>query len=130
LSVIYVSAGILVCTDGRILITERTDDGPFHGMWEFPGGKIADGESAEEALRRELREEIGIDVEQCAAFMRLRHDYPDRSVDLRFFKVSRWRGNPVGLENQQMRWVVAAEIEDGLMLPADLPVIDALRNSS
>ena len=126
LNTIHVVAGILSAGDGRILITERNDAGPLHGMWEFPGGKIADGETPEGALSRELLEEIGIEVLECVSFMRLHHDYADRSVDLRFFKITRWRGDPQPLEHQAMRWVLPVDIEDDLMLPADLPVLEAL----
>ena len=121
-----VAAGILASADGRVLITERTGGGPFNGMWEFPGGKIAAGETAESALIRELREEIGIEASACEPFMQLEHDYPDRSVHLQFFKVAHWKGEPSGMEGQQMRWLLPADIDVDTMLPADAPVIDAL----
>ena len=123
-----VAAGILAATDGRVLITERTGGGPFNGMWEFPGGKIAAGETAESALIRELREEIGIEASVCEPFMQLEHDYPDRSVHLQFFKVDRWKGEPTSMEGQRMRWLLPAEIDVNIMLPADAPVIEALAN--
>ena len=121
-----VAAGILVDVRGRVLITERIGDGQFQGMWEFPGGKIAPGESAESALARELQEEIDIEVLECASFMRLEHDYPDRSVRLHFFKVEQWSGVPAGIEGQRLNWVLPAEIDVDLILPADVPVIEAL----
>ena len=121
-----VVAGILTAGDGRILIAERTSDRPFSGMWEFPGGKIAAGESQQQALSRELEEELGIVVQKSVFFMTLEHDYPDRAVRLNFFKITGWSGDPSGLEGQKIRWVSPADIEDGLMLPADAPVIDAL----
>jgi 8-oxo-dGTP diphosphatase len=122
-----VAAGILADPNGRLLITERTGGGPFQGMWEFPGGKIAAGESAESALVRELREEIGIEVRECTPFMRLEHEYSDRVVRLQFFRVGRWLGEPVGLEAQELRWVLPGEIDVSAMLPADAPVIAALQ---
>ena len=121
-----VAAGILADVHGRVLITERIGDGPFQGMWEFPGGKMASGESAESALVRELREEIDIEVLECASFMRLEHDYADRLVRLHFFKVEQWRGVPEGIEGQRLNWVLPAEIDVDLILPADAPVIAAL----
>ena len=121
-----VSAGILVDVHGRVLLTERIGDGPFHGMWEFPGGKMVPGESAESALIRELREEIDIEVLEYASFMRLEHDYPDRSVRLHFFKVEQWSGVPAGMEGQRLNWVLPAEIDVDRILPADAPVIEAL----
>lgn len=122
-----VAAGILVDAEHRVLITERLGDGPFSGMWEFPGGKIAAGESPASALVRELTEEIGIVAQQFELFRCLDHDYPDRAVRLHFFTVSHWRGEALAMEGQQIRWVLPADIEAGLMLPADLPVIEALR---
>ena len=123
---IDVSAGILADEDGRVLITERLGEGPFQGMWEFPGGKIASGETAEAALIRELQEEIGIDALEFAPFMLLEHDYPDRSVRLHFFKVKKWQGEPIGIDGQKLRWIMPAEIDPGCLLPADAPVIAKL----
>jgi 8-oxo-dGTP diphosphatase len=122
-----VAAGILRKNDGRVLITERLGGGPFHGMWEFPGGKIGAGESAEQALARELTEELGIGLRDASHFMHLEHDYPDRSVSIDFFLVYTWDNEPAGLEGQQLRWVKAASLADHNLLPADVPVIEALR---
>jgi 8-oxo-dGTP diphosphatase len=121
-----VSAGILADDEGRVLITQRLGDGPMHGLWEFPGGKIAAGESAESALVRELCEEISVDVLHYASFMSVEHDYPDRSVRLQFFIVDAWQGEAVGVEGQRIRWVLPAEIDPDSILPADKPVIAAL----
>lgn len=121
-----VAAGILRDADGRVLIAERLGDGPFHGMWEFPGGKIGAGESAEQALHRELAEELGVRLESSRHFMHLKHDYPDRSVSIDFFLVSAWRNEPEGLEGQRLRWVEAGGLADANLLPADRPVIEAL----
>ena len=123
---IDVSAGILADENGRVLITEVVSDGPFQGMWEFPGGKIADGETAEAALIRELQEEIGIEALTLAPFMLLEHDYPDRSVRLHFFEVNKWHGEPTGIDGQKLRWIMPAEIDPGCLLPADAPVIAKL----
>jgi 8-oxo-dGTP diphosphatase len=123
-----VAAGILRDATGRILITERLGGGPFHGMWEFPGGKIASNESAEQALARELGEELGIELQDSAHFMHLEHDYPDRSVSIDFFLVRSWKNDPEGLEVQQLRWVEAGALADQNLLPADVPVIAALQH--
>jgi 8-oxo-dGTP diphosphatase len=122
----HVAAGILRDASGRILITERLCDGPFNGLWEFPGGKIDDAESAQEALSRELAEELGITVTAAQPFMELHHEYPDRIVDLEFFLVSDWQGEPAGLEGQGIRWVAISELNSEELLPADKPVVDAL----
>jgi 8-oxo-dGTP diphosphatase len=122
-----VAAGILHDGDGRVLITERLCDGPFDGLWEFPGGKISADESAGEALRRELEEELGIEATDLRPFMELHHEYPDRIVDLEFFLVSAWNGEPQGLEGQGVRWLAAADLDPGELLPADAPVVAALQ---
>ncbi len=110
-----------------MLIAERLGGGPFHGMWEFPGGKIGDGEKAGDALARELAEELGIEVRASESMMKLCHEYPDRIVSIEFFIVSAWYNEPVGLEGQQLEWVPVADLEAARLLPADLPVIEALK---
>jgi len=124
----HVAAGILRDTAGRVLISERLCDGPYNGLWEFPGGKIGAGESAADALRRELAEEIGVTVTAAQPFMDLHHEYPDRTVDLEFFLVTGWEGEPVGLEGQGIRWVASSELRATELLPADKPVIKRLLN--
>ena len=122
-----VAAGILCDSKGRILIAERLDDGPFHGLWEFPGGKIVSGETSSQALSRELAEELGIEVTEWSSFMNLRHEYDDRTVSIEFFLVSDWNAEPVGREGQELRWVPAESLDPEELLPADMPVVAALR---
>ena len=124
-----VAAGILCDAKGRVLIAERLGDGPFHGMWEFPGGKIGDDETAIEALARELAEELGIEITTCASFMNLRHEYDDRIVTIEFFIVSDWQSEPVGREGQALRWVPRERLDAGELLPADVPIIEALQQN-
>lgn len=122
-----VAAGILCDSEGRILIAERLGGGQFHGLWEFPGGKIIPGESAPQALSRELAEELGIEATTISSFMNLRHEYDDRVVSIEFFIVSDWNSDPVGREGQELRWVTAESLDADELLPADMPVIEALR---
>ena len=110
-----VAAGILCDAEGRILIAERLGGGPFHGLWEFPGGKIGADETSVQALSRELAEELGIEVTTCASFMNLRHEYDD------------WNSDPVGREGQALRWVRRERLDAAELLPADVPVVEALR---
>ena len=124
----HVAAGILRDAAGRVLITERLCDGPFDGLWEFPGGKIGADETPSNALRRELAEELGIEVTVSQPYMALHHEYPDRTVDLEFFLVTAWQGEPLGLEGQGVRWVLPAELDPAELLPADAPVVDALNS--
>lgn len=124
-----VAAGILCDNAGRILIAERLGGGPFQGLWEFPGGKIAPGETAPQALSRELAEELGIEVTECASFMNLRHEYDDRVVTIEFFIVSDWNSDPVGREGQTLRWVRREKLDAAELLPADVPVVEALQSN-
>ena len=126
---VRVAAGILRDADGCILLTERLCDGPFNGLWEFPGGKIGPGESATQALARELAEELGIELQATRHFMSLCHDYADRSVSIDFFLVTDWHNDPAGIEGQRLRWVDASLLDANELLPADLPVIKALQGS-
>jgi 8-oxo-dGTP diphosphatase len=111
-----------------VLITERLCDGPFNGLWEFPGGKIRSNETSLQALVRELAEEIGIEVITSRSFMSLCHEYPDRSVEIEFFLISEWQCEPVGREGQQLRWVDRRLLDSAELLPADVPVIEAIRS--
>jgi 8-oxo-dGTP diphosphatase len=122
-----VAAGILCDAEGRVLIAERLGGGPFQGLWEFPGGKISADESSVEALSRELAEELGIEITACASFMNLRHEYDDRVVTIEFFIVSEWNSEPVGREGQDLRWVPRDSLDADELLPADVPVVEALR---
>jgi 8-oxo-dGTP diphosphatase len=122
-----VAAGILCDSQGRILIAERLGGGPFHGLWEFPGGKIVSGETAPQALSRELAEELGIEVTASSSFMNLRHEYDDRIVTIEFFIVSEWNSDPVGREGQELRWVPTELLDADELLPADVPVVKALQ---
>lgn len=127
---IHVAAGILRDEHGQILITERQGDGAFTGLWEFPGGKVRKGEAPPAALRRELAEELGIGVTACAHFMSVRHDYPDRQVAIDFYFVTGWRDQPRGLEGQGLRWLSPELLDEQLLLPADAPVVRALKGSA
>ncbi len=122
-----VAAGILCDSKGRVLISERLGDGPFHGMWEFPGGKIGPNETARQALSRELDEELGIEVTAYSSFMNLRHEYDDRIVTIEFFIVSDWNSMPVGREGQRLRWVPKNQLDALKLLPADMPIVTALQ---
>lgn len=123
----HVAAGILIDTDGRLLITDRSRARSMREFWEFPGGKLASGESAEDALRRELAEELGIEIISLEHFCSLEHDYPGMRAAIDFFLVRQWQGTPSGVEGQALKWLRPAEIFPGMLLPADAPVLDLLR---
>ncbi len=124
---IVVVAGALIDGQERVLIAARPPGKHMAGRWEFPGGKIAAGESPETALRRELREELGIEVRRCRFEMSLVHAYPDREVELLFHVVEAWTGTPESREGQSLRWVPISALGDEDILEADLPFIRTLQ---
>jgi 8-oxo-dGTP diphosphatase len=99
-------------------------------FWEFPGGKLRHGESAAAALQRELAEELGIRVDCFEHFQQLEHRYPDAHVVIDFFLVLKWSGVPEGLDGQNLAWVAALDLDARRLLPADVPVVKALRDAA
>ncbi len=122
-------AGIVRDADGRVLITDRAQAKSMQDYWEFPGGKIRTGESAQAALSRELGEELGISIDSCVHFHRLSHDYPEIRVAIDFFLVGTWRGTPSGREGQSLRWSRVEDLSADALLPADAPVVEMLKDS-
>jgi 8-oxo-dGTP diphosphatase len=127
---LHVVAGVLRDQYGRVLIAQRPADKHMGGYWEFPGGKIAPGESAEGALARELGEELGIVLRGCHRLLRLQHEYEDRSVELDVLVVEDYEGVPAGREGQALKWVRAEELGNEALLPADRPIVEALAVST
>lgn len=106
-----VVAGVIYSPDHRrVLIARRPDHVHQGGLWEFPGGKIGPGETARDALVRELAEELAIEVLHCAPLLTVDHDYPTRAVSLAVWSVTEFRGRAVGNEGQQIAWVDLAEL--------------------
>lgn len=97
------------------------------GRWEFPGGKVAAGESESAALVRELREELGVAVSACRPFMRLSHEYGDRFVELSLWLVDAFSGKPTGLDGQALKWVAVERLGEEDILEADAPFVVALQ---
>jgi 8-oxo-dGTP diphosphatase len=123
---ILVVAAAIFDPAGSVLIAERPPGKHMAGRWEFPGGKVAPGETEEAALARELREELGIECLAARPMMRLRHRYPDREVELSLWVVGRYRGEPRGLDGQRLKWVPRAELQGEDILEADRPFVAAL----
>ena len=121
-----VVAAALFDDGGRVLIAQRPAGKALAGRWEFPGGKVAAGESERDALRRELREELGIEVTAARPFMRLSHAYEDRDVELSLWIVERFAGKPRSLDAQALKWVLPAQLPGEDILEADRPFIAAL----
>jgi 8-oxo-dGTP diphosphatase len=123
---VEVAAAVIFDADGKFLLAERPAGKVYAGYWEFPGGKIESGESADHALRRELHEELGIDVERAYPWITRDYDYPHAAVRLRFFRVTRWRGELHGRENQRFSWQSTRNLTVAPLLPANAPILRAL----
>jgi 8-oxo-dGTP diphosphatase len=123
---LHVVAGVLYDAAGRVLLAQRPDGKFMAGKWEFPGGKLHVGETEAAALKRELAEELGIEVLACSMLMRLEHQYPDRQVSLSVWSVGHYSGSAQGLEGQALRWVAPAALFGEDLLPADWPIVDVL----
>ncbi len=130
LPILLVAAVALIDADGRVLIAKRPEGKPMAGLWEFPGGKIADGESPEAALIRELGEELGIEIDQrCLAPLTFAsHRYEDFHLLMPLFVCRVWQGVVTPLEGQEIAWVRPMQLHDYAMPPADAPLIPMLRD--
>ncbi|WMJ67842.1 Nudix family hydrolase [Stenotrophomonas sp. 24(2023)] len=124
---IHVVAGVITDARGRILLNRRTENRDMAGLWEFPGGKREAGESSEQALVRELREELGIDADVGDWLMDVPQVYPDKHLTLEVRHIRSWKGSPRGREGQAITWVAPDKLVRYSMPPADLPVVAALR---
>lgn len=128
-SPIDVAAG-LVFHGGHLLLTQRRLGDHLGGLWEFPGGKREEGESMEGALKRELREELGVEVEVGACFAKVDHAYPDRAVHIEFFLCRLISGVPKPIACAGLAWARPADFARYEFPPADAQVLGALTQNS
>ena len=124
---VEVAAAVIERPDGCFLLARRPEGKPYAGWWEFPGGKVEKGESARAALDRELQEELGIRVIEAVPWLKRTFVYPHAHVMLRFFRVSAWEGTPQPHEGQALVWTQALAPEVEPILPANGPILKALR---
>lgn len=120
---VHAVAGILQ-RDNKILVAERPAGKPYSGYWEFPGGKIEANESGEQALIRELQEELGIVVNRAQFLFHHEYTYPDKIVYLELWRVTQFLGEPASQENQQLRWVSASEMMNMNWLEGNWAIVD------
>jgi len=124
-----VAAGILLDSEGRYLLGQRPAGKPYAGYWEVPGGKVETGETIFQALKRELQEELGIDIQSCEKLTVLEHDYPHAFVRLYVSIIRDWTGTPMGCEGQALSWELIASETPSVepLLPAAWPMLECLR---
>jgi len=124
--IVNAAVAVLLRDDGQVLLGQRPQGKPWGGWWEFPGGKIEQGESPYHALQRELQEELGTKAIEAYPWLTRSFDYPERKVKLHFFIVRRWTDAPHGREGQLLSWQNPAALTVDPMLPANAPILSAL----
>jgi len=123
---VHVAVGVISDGARRILVSRRPEHVHQGGLWEFPGGKVEAGETVEQALRRELMEELAIDVRASHSLLTIQHDYTDKSVYLDVWWVSGFDGEPQGREGQPWCWIDAAELHTLAFPEANRPILAAI----
>jgi 8-oxo-dGTP diphosphatase len=123
---VHVAVGVILNAREQVLIARRSIDSHQGGLWEFPGGKLETGESVEQALFRELKEELAIEVSECSALVSIEHDYGDKLVLLDVCMVHAFTGDPVGVEGQVLRWIRIDQLEDYQFPAANKPIVKLL----
>ena len=126
MALVIVVVGILIDEAGRVLVTRRAPGAHQGGLWEFPGGKVEEGETLIEALARELNEELGVLVETTEPLVVLEHDYGDKQVRLDVHRGTRWSGEPRGLEGQPLAWHRPEQRRDWAFPAANQPILERL----
>ncbi|WP_445367131.1 Nudix family hydrolase [Methylomonas sp. BW4-1] len=122
---LHVAVGVIRDGDGKILITQRAKHAHQGGLWEFPGGKLEADEPVQQALARELAEEVGIQVQTATPLIKINHDYGDRQVLLDVWNVTAFTGQARGCEGQAMRWIDAEQLREFSFPAANIPIIAA-----
>lgn len=120
-------AAAVIFIDGQFLLSKRKAEQHQGNKWEFPGGKIDNGESVEQALARELKEELDIDVENQQEFINLDFEYPEKKVSLYFQLVTNYQGQERGVEGQEVAWFDPKQIQELTFPDANLPVLEKIK---
>jgi len=123
---VHVAVAVMINKEGQVLIARRPEDAHQGGLWEFPGGKVEAGENLNVALKRELAEELGIELLRCEPLLQINHDYHDKAVLLDVWRVTDFSGEPYGREQQPVRWVSIESLKEYQFPKANEPILDAL----
>jgi len=127
MSVVHVAVGVILDERKHILIARRPVGSHQGGLWEFPGGKFEVGESLEQALARELYEELGIEVKRTVRLLQHEHDYGDKTVLLDVCLVPEFTGRAMGMEGQALQWVPVEHLGRYQFPAANVPIVEALK---
>ena len=123
---LVVAVGVAVDPSGRLLVGQRPVGKAYAGQWEFPGGKLEPGETGYQALVREFREELGLEVLSARPLFSCLHNYPDRKVELHLWQVTDFRGEARGLEGQELRWVSPTDLRSLDFLKGNRSLLDRI----
>lgn len=126
---IKVAAAVIINSQGETLVSLRLPNSHQGGKWEFPGGKFELHETAEQALIRELQEELGISIEHTEPFINLQYTYPEKTIDLHVLKVLSYTGEPEGLEGQRVEWVSTEKLKTLEFPAANYAILDELQKT-
>jgi len=127
---IHVVVGVIFNSQGQLLVTQRPPQKSWSGYWEFPGGKLEPGETPFQTLVRELKEELAIEVLSAKAWSTLKYTYPEKTVFLDLWLVSRFQGTLNGLEGQAFQWVDLNNLPELEFLPANKLILESIKNHS
>jgi len=126
MKVVHVAVGVII-SDQEVFLTKRHAEAHQGGKWEFPGGKVENNESVYQALARELKEEVSIDILACQPFLLIEHDYGDKKVKLEIFLVDQFLGQPTALEGNEEQWCKLSDL-DSLEFPdANAAIVEKLK---
>jgi 8-oxo-dGTP diphosphatase len=125
--IVHVAVAVIVNTNNEVCISLRHKKTHQGGLWEFPGGKVEHGESVKQALLREIREELNLEIKQSRPLITINHNYHDKAVCLHVCKVILYQGEATGLEGQQVKWLPVAQLSADDFPAANLPIIKALQ---
>ncbi|MFD2164964.1 8-oxo-dGTP diphosphatase MutT [Thalassotalea euphylliae] len=128
MKVVHVAVGVIL-RDKQVFLTRRHENTHQGGKWEFPGGKVELGETVAQALARELKEEVAIDVLACQPLMLIEHDYGDKQVKLEIFVVDQFSGEPNSCEGNEQQWYSIGELSDIDFPEANLAIVNELKSA-